>query len=136
MAGNTFRMRETVSIEAELEGIDTSISEVSIEIKSTVPASGISGWTSYYPVAVSGTAMEELGNQKYRYFWDTRVGYSGYFGWSCWSGYVNSSGYLVYSGWTGISGYSASVSGLYNVTITARDSKNHYGEEEFKIRIG
>lgn len=135
MTGNTYRMRETVVIEAELEGVDTSISDVCIEIKSTIPASGVSGWTSYYPIAVSGTTMEDIGNQKYRYFWDTRVGYSGYFGWSCWSGYNTGSG-IVWSGWTGISGYSASVSGLYNVTITARDSNNHYGEEEFKIRIG
>jgi len=135
MAGNTFRMSETVVIDTELEGVDTSISNVCIEIKSTVPASGVSGWTTYYPVAVSGTPMEEIGNQKYRYFWDTRVGYSGYFGWSCWSGYATASG-VVYSGWTGISGYSAAVSGMYNVTITARDSNNHYGEEEFKIRIG
>lgn len=135
MTGNTYRMSETVVIEAELEGVDTSISDVCIEIKTTTPCSGISGWTSYYPVAVSGTPMEELGNQRYRYFWDTRVGYSGYFGWSCWSGYVTASG-VVWSGYTGISGYSASVSGLYNVTITARDSNNHYGEEEFKIRIG
>lgn len=135
MAGNSFRMRETVVIDAELEGVDTSISDVCIEIKSTIPASGISGWTSYYPVAVSGTAMEEIGNQKYRYFWDTRVGYSGYFGWSCWSGYPTSSG-VIYSGYTGISGYSSSISGIYNITITARDSNNHLGEEEFKIRIG
>jgi len=135
MTGSTYRMGETVVIEAELEGVDTSISDVSIEIKTTIPASGISGWTTYYPVAVSGTAMEEIGNQKYRYFWDTRIGYSGYFGWSCWSGFVTGNG-VVWSGYTGISGYSSSVSGLYNATITARDSNSHYGSEEFKIRIG
>lgn len=127
-------MGESVCVDAELESLDTSISNVCIEIKSTIPASGVSGWTSYYPVAVSGTPMEELGNQRYRYVWETRVGYSGSFGWSCWSGYPTASG-VVYSGWTGISGYSAAVSGLYNCTITARDSNNRYGIEEFKIRI-
>jgi hypothetical protein len=128
MAGNTFRMNETVVIDIEIEGIDTSISDVNIDIRSSV--------SNAY--AVSGVTMEEIGNQKYRYFWDTRLGYSGTSGWSTYSAYNNPlpGGPIIYSGWSGSSGYSAGVSGLYNVTLTARDSNNHVGYEEFIIRIG
>lgn len=130
MAGNTYRTHETVVIEAELDGVDASISDVDIQIYSSVTGS----------LAVSGTTMEECGNQKYRYFWDTRLGYAEISGFSGWlSGYSSASGYSGWSGTSGVSsgwsGYSTAVSGLYNCKITARDSNNHWGCEEFKIRI-
>ena len=65
MTGQTFRMGETVVIEAELESISSSISDVNIEIRNSVTNS----------VAVSGTVMEELGNQKYRYYFDLIPGW-------------------------------------------------------------
>jgi hypothetical protein len=123
---NTFRQNETVVVDVELEGVDTSISDVDIKIQSS---------TGYAVVAT--TAMAEIGNQKYRYFWDTRNGYSGTSGWSAVSAYAGvSGGPVTYSGWSGTSGFSAVISGLYTTTITARDSNNHYGEEVFRIRIG
>jgi hypothetical protein len=123
---NTFRQGESVCIDAELEGLDSSISDVKIKIQNT---------TGYSVVAE--TAMEELGQQKYRYFWDTRSGYSGSSGWSSYSSYAGvSGGPVTYSGWSGTSGFSAGISGLYDTTITARDANNHLGMESFKIRIG
>ena len=128
MTGQTFRMGETVVIEAELESISSSISDVNIEIRNSVTNS----------VAVSGTVMEELGNQKYRYYFDTRLGYSGTSGWSSYSAWANpiQGGPIIYSGWSGTCGYSSSVSGLYTATITGRDSNDHIGTESFKVRIG
>jgi len=129
MTGTTFKMGETVVVETEIEGVDTSISDVNISISNSITGS----------YAVSGTVMEELGNQRYRYFWDTRIGYSAFSGWSSYSYYTNPSGitfpYIV-SGWSGTSGYSVGISGLYTANIAARDSNNHYGTEAFKIRIG
>lgn len=128
MSGNTFRMGESVCIDAELEALESSISDVTIDIRSSI--------TNAY--AVSGITMEEKGNQKYRFVWDTRLGYSGMSGWSTYSAYNNPTpgGPIIYSGWSGSSGYSAGVSGLYNVKITARDANNYTGYEEFRIRIG
>ena len=123
---NTFRQNETVCIDAELEGVDTSISNVDITIVTN---------TGYSVVATA--AMDEIGNQKYRYFWDTSAGISGISAWSAWSAYAGvSGGPVTYSGYSGNSGFSTGISGLYTTTITARDSNNHYGYEEFKIRIG
>jgi hypothetical protein len=114
MAGNTFRMNETVVVEVEMTGVDTSISDADITI-----TNAYTGTT-----AVSGTTMEDIGNQRYRYFWDTRVGYSEYYT-------------LSGAAWvSGTSGYSTAVSGLYTARITARDANNHYGTESFNIRIG
>lgn len=127
MTGNTYRQNETVVIDAELEGIDSSISDVDIEIRSSVSNA----------VAVSGTTMQDLGNQQWRYFWDTRIGYSAFSGWSTYSAYAGiSGGPITYSGWSGICGYSCGISGLYTCKITARDANDRYGEEVFKIRIG
>jgi hypothetical protein len=128
MTGTSFRLNETVLIEAEMEGIDSSISDVDIEIRHSVTDA----------VAVSGTEMQEAGNQKYKYFWDTRIGYSGFSGWSAYSAYNNPTpgGPVIYSGWSGTCGYSCGVSGLYTAKITARDANDRYGEEVFKIRIG
>jgi hypothetical protein len=124
MTGNTYRMGETVCIEAELEGISTSISEVKIGIISTTTGAEV----------VEETQMEEIGNQKYRYFFDTRLGYSEMSGYSGISAYNTASG-IVYSGYTVTSGYSSAISGLYTATITGRDSQDHIGTESFKIRI-
>jgi hypothetical protein len=128
MTGETFRLGETVLIECELESINSSISDVDIEIRSTTTNS----------IAVSGTTMEEMGNQKYRYFFDTRNGYSGTSGWSSYSAWANpiQGGPIIYSGWSGTCGYSSAISGLYTATVTARDSNDHIGLESFKIRIG
>ena len=124
MAGNTFRLNETCVIDCELTGVDTSISDVNIQI-----VSALTGAT-----AVSGTAMEDLGNQRFRYFWNTRLGYSEMSGYTGVSAYTTASG-IVYSGYSVSSGYSSSVSGLYAATITCRDANSHYGEETFRIRI-
>ena len=123
---NTFRQNETVIVDAELEGIDTSISDVDIEITTNT------GYT-----VIAATAMAEIGNQKYRYFWDTRNGISGISGWSAYSYYAGvSGGPVTSSGWSGTSSFSGAISGIYTTKITARDANNHYGEEVFRIRVG
>jgi hypothetical protein len=125
---NTFRQNETVVVDVELEGIDTFIPSSGVAIK-------IESSTGY--TIIPDTEMDNLGNQKYRYFWDTRSGFTGTSGWSSWSAYAGvSGGPVTYSGYSGNSGFSTGISGLYTTTITARDSNNHYGYEEFKIRIG
>lgn len=124
MAGNTFRTGESVVIDAALEGIDTSISDVTITIVSATTGA----------TAISGITMEDEGNQKYRFVWDTRLGYSEVSGYSGISAYSTPSG-IIYSGYTTSSGYSADVSGIYIATITARDANDHRGSETFRIRI-
>ena len=57
---NNFKRGESVVIDCELTGLDASISSVDIDI---VDKDG-------YPIVYS-TAMDELGNQKYIYFWNT-----------------------------------------------------------------
>jgi hypothetical protein len=125
MSGNTFKQNETVFIEVELESVNSSISDVDITITNSITG------TTVVPKSI----MEEEGNQKYSYWWDTRVGYAEYSGFSGWSG----SGYSWWSGtsgaFSGWTGYSMAVSGLFTTTVTARDSNNHYGAEVFKIRI-
>jgi hypothetical protein len=126
MTGNTFQMGETVVIDTELEAVAASISSVDIEIRSSTNSSTI---------AVSGVEMEDMSNQKYRYYWDTRIGYSSSSGWSAYSSWATPSG-TVWSGWSGTSGYSVAPSGLYDAKVTARDARDNIGVEYFKIRIG
>lgn len=126
MAGNTFRLNDTVVVDVELTGLDTTISDVNVQIDD------IAGYT-----VVSNSTMTDIGNQRYRYFWDTSSGYSGSSSWSAWSAYPGvSGGPVIYSGWSGTSGYSWAISGIYVATVTASDANNHYGSESFKIRIG
>lgn len=122
---NTFKRGETAVIDAELVGLDSSISDVSIKIDDK----------DGYPVVYS-TAMADKGNQKYRYCWDTSPAYSGYSGWSGYSSFSGGvSGGIITSGYSGYSGYSAYIIGLFTTTIMARDAEAHYGSESFKIRI-
>jgi len=123
---NTFRRTETVVIDVELEGLDTSIGSSGVKVE-IVDDGGSS--------VIVETVMNELGNQKYRYFWDTSVGYTGYSAWSGYSSFSGSGVPVITSGYSGYSGYSAVIVGIFTTTIKARDLNNHYGEESFKIRV-
>lgn len=126
MSGNTFKIGETLAIEAELTGLDTSISAAQIEINDNIDNTPV----------IFATTMEETGNQCYRYYFDTRNNYFRHSGFSGWSGTSGSSYWSGTSGaWSGWSGYATSVSGIYTAKITATDSNNHAGIEIFRIRI-
>jgi len=120
---NTFKRGETVKITTLMRGMDASISTVEININD------INGYPIVYP-----SQMCDIGNQKFKYYWDNSTPYSGYSGWSGYSSFSGISG-IVQSGYSGYSGYSAYVSGICTVYFNATDADNHKGTESFKIRI-
>jgi hypothetical protein len=125
MGGNNFKRPETVVIDAQIDGIDSAISGVSIQIVDRGNS-----------VVVPLTQMDNLGNQKFRYFFETASGYTGMSGVSSYSCFSGASGYTAWSGYgSGMSGYSSFIVGVFTVILTAGDLKNHIGLEDFNIRV-
>jgi hypothetical protein len=125
MGGNNFKRPETVVIDAQIDGIDSAISGVGIQIVDRGNS-----------VVVPLTQMDNLGNQKFRYFFETASGYTGMSGVSSYSCFSGASGYTAWSGYgSGMSGYSSLIVGVFTVILTAGDLKNHIGLEDFNIRV-
>lgn len=117
---NTYKTGETAIIECEIDGIDSAVSGVNIEIQDF-----------NNNVAVSGTSMSDLGNQQYRFYWNTASGYSAFSGYTGYSSYSGG----VTSGYSGISGYSCIIDGIYTLNITVTDVKGHIGFEKTQVRV-
>ncbi len=96
---DTFKIGETVVVDINVEGVDNAIAGAVIRVDDL----------GNERLLVDNQSMTDMGNQNYRYLWDTDIS---------------------------ISGVSrVSIAGIYKTTITATDTQGAKGIERFNIRI-